>query len=472
MSSWPASIWFRTTVSLIAVDLFAILLIWTQVYLGLWNIITPEQDQRHRILPQLANAIEGVLTVSKTGQMELPPTLLSELAAENIVFTVLDGKGRFLIGSEGHVDAIKPTATFRFKEFFVRAATATEPALYGFSSHRLFGPNGYTIQVATSDGPRFFSSLILIIFRRLTWTSILVLIILIGANILSLRWALRPLRRAAEDATGIGPQNTSKRLPELNIPREILPLVQAVNLVLERLADGYRAQREFIADAAHELRTPLAVLKAHLDVLDDRQTAQSLEGDLAGMERLVSQLLAMARLDSIHVGADDLIDLTDLTVDVARYISPSAAKKGQRIEVIGVEHKIEVRGTHDSLFRALRNLVENALRHSPPESTITLLLTAAPPVVSVLDQGPGVPAELRDIIFKRFWHGQRDRAQDEGVGLGLAIVAATMKVHQGSVDITDAPDGGAAFNLRFPEIKAPLPGGGHAADAALFQYLQ
>ena len=439
----PLPLSLKTAFSFVAVNLVAAALIFLPFYLTFWNNIS------HRYDPELLAPIKTKWAKLREHGGD-DPALLADitksLAEYRIQLIAFDDDGRVIAASEGVTYPFFPQSHGWFEEHFSTPASDSRPALYGISKRM----HDITLQLGTTDPAFFYEAFIDKLMHYLAAVGGLFLLVTLAANVVILRWSLRPLRRVSEEAAAIGPQSTSRRLSDQGLPVEVLPLVRAINLVLDRLEDGYKAQRNFIADAAHELRTPLAVLKAHLDVLDDRQIAQSLGDDLSGMERLVSQLLAMARLDGIQIEEDDTVDLSALTVEVARHLGPIAFEQDREIEVVGGERPIWARGLYDFLFRALRNLVENALRHSPPGSLITLRLASHPPSVSVADHGPGVPAEMRETIFQRFWRGGRDRASDDGVGLGLAIVAATMKAHDGSIDIADVPGGGAVFSLRFP----------------------
>lgn len=440
MTRWRLSLSLKTTLALVFVNLVAAGLVFLQFYLTFWDNIFPHFDHEH--LASIKQFLDY-----RPGEAVPAPDVVALLEKHRLRFVVFDDAGRILSASAGIDAPFFPQSHSRFNELFRNTIALSKPGLYGFSNHS----NGVTVQLATTDPVLFYEAMIHRLAQHLTLISAVFLMVTLGANALVLRWSLRPIRRVSEDAAAIGPQTTSRRLSEHGLPTEILPLVRAVNLVLDRLEEGYIAQRNFIADAAHELRTPLAVLKAHLDVLDDRQIARSLEDDLAGMERLVSQLLAMARLEGIRITDDAAVDLSSLAVDVVRHLGPIAFDMNRDIEVVGGEQPIRVKGNPDCLFRALRNLVENALRHGPAHSTVTVRLNSSPPAIGVEDHGPGIPLEAREFIFQRFWRGGRDRNSEDGAGLGLAIVAATMRLHGGDVEIGDTLGGGATFVLRFPE---------------------
>lgn len=277
------------------------------------------------------------------------------------------------------------------------------------------------------------------------------LLLLLLVSILTLRGTLRPLLELSRQAEGIGPATADVRLPLTDIPREVLPLVRAVNLALDRLEQGIHRQREFTADAAHELRTPLAVLTAHIDTLPDPAVAAALRPDLAAMTHLVEQLLRVSRAEALVVSPADQTDLCRLAEDVAVWLGPTAIRARRSVEVIAPPSPVMVQGQEDALFHAIRNLVDNALRHTPENTVVSI--TVLPAVdgqgarVAVRDFGPGVPDHQREAVFRRFWRA--DHATP-GSGLGLSIVRRTMQAHGGTVEISTAAGGGACFTLSFP----------------------
>lgn len=273
------------------------------------------------------------------------------------------------------------------------------------------------------------------------------LLLLLLISILTVRGTLGPLRSLSRQVETIGPSATEVRLPLTDLPREILPLVKAVNRAFDRLDEGFRLQREFTANAAHELRTPLAVLTAHVDTLADREAAKALRQDLEGMAHLVEQLLCVARAEALALEPNARADLCAIARDVAAYLAPMAIHSGRMLEVDAPDHEIVVRGHEDSLFHAVRNLIDNALRYTPSGTSVIIGVSESPPQLTVRDWGPGVPAEKRDAVFRRFWRADR---RASGAGLGLSIVQRTMDGHHGSIAYEDAEGGGALFRLIFP----------------------
>ena len=173
-------------------------------------------------------------------------------------------------------------------------------------------------------------------FLHGAWVYLVLLLGLLIVSIFTIREAIRPVERLSTQAAAIGPQSTNLRLSEADVPKETLGFVRAVNLALDRLEAGFQVQREFTADAAHELRTPLAVLRAHIDTLTDKSVVDELRRDVDSMTHIVAQLLRIARLDAMVVDPRESSDLTEIVIAVASALIPSALEKGKRIEVHGV----------------------------------------------------------------------------------------------------------------------------------------
>ncbi|HUL04986.1 MAG TPA: ATP-binding protein [Candidatus Acidoferrum sp.] len=270
-------------------------------------------------------------------------------------------------------------------------------------------------------------------------------VLIIG--VLTIRDSLAPMQQLARRAARISPTATDVRLPAAGLPPELKPMVVAINGALDRLDEGFRMQREFTADAAHELRTPLAILATHLDSLENKQVAAALRADVERMSRLVNQLLSVATLEALAVAPDEIADLQAIAVDVAGSLAPLALKRGRSIAVTGTTEPVAVRGNAESLRQALRNLIENALQHTPAGTEVEIEVTHEP-AVHVSDRGPGVPPELRSRVIQRFWRA--DRRKGEGSGLGLAIVSRILAAHGGRLAVDDAAGGGARFSLVLP----------------------
>jgi signal transduction histidine kinase len=266
--------------------------------------------------------------------------------------------------------------------------------------------------------------------------------ILIG--VLTLRRGLRPLRRVSTAAAGIDPAQPEARLPTTGLPSEVAPLVHAVNEALRRLEQALLAQRRFMAEAAHALRTPLAVMTARLDLMEDRPDIEALRHDTDRLARLVGQLLGMARLESLPLDVTQQVDLHKVAAETIASLIPLAMRNDVELALREGPTLPHVRGNHAALVLALTNLIENALAHAPHGSTVEVAVTP-PATFAVLDRGPGVPVCLRDRIFQRFERGPVSR--EGGAGLGLAIVAEIATAHGGTVQVSEREGGGAVFTL-------------------------
>ena len=282
--------------------------------------------------------------------------------------------------------------------------------------------------------------------------SLPMLALLLLALVLTLQRALRPLDHLMRYARAINPSQTGLRLPTGDLPAELFGPVEAINGALDRLDLGFQAQRDFLADAAHELRTPLAILAAHLDSIPDKKSTANLRADIDRMGRLVSQLLMVAQLEALTIKPDESADLSAIATEIAALIAPLAYRRNRGIAVINADQPILVKGNRDTIYQALRNLVENALKFTAEETEVEIILDPAGSVV-VADRGPGIPPEQRSQLFQRFWRA--DRRQFGGAGLGLAIAHRIAIAHHGSLTVTDNPEGGTRFTLSIPLVMRP-----------------
>lgn len=278
-----------------------------------------------------------------------------------------------------------------------------------------------------------------------------VVAITLWVGIMTIRTSLRPVVALSEQAARIGPEAADVRLPEGGLPGEIQPLVTAVNRALDRLKAGLDRERRFMADAAHELRTPLAVLTARIDTLEGAGT-EGLRRDVARLNRLAEQLLRAGRLDAGPLDLSPRVDLRQVAVDAISALAPLAIRQGRELMLTGEAAPVWVRGNGPALLVALENLLENALAHTPPPGGIEVEV-CADGRVRVKDEGPGVPRGEREAIFRRFTRGAG--ARRGGAGLGLAIVLETARAHGGTVEVADRPGGGAVFELRVPAWPTP-----------------
>lgn len=364
-------------------------------------------------------------------------------------FIVIGPNGARLAGSPDVEEPLMPVENEAERYFELPKGNSPE-ALYGITL-RVAGISPPTfVQVAFPSSDVVFDSVLEEFLQDIAWLWVPFMLLMLVTNLLVARIALRPLSQTVEDAETIQPGGVSVKLSEEGLPDDVLALVKAINQALERLRQGYRAQEEFVGDMAHELRTPLAVMKAQLAVTD-APYARVLERELGTMERLVEQLLDRVRLGRFRIEPGDEVELREVARDAAAYLAPQIIARGRTIEVLAGEAPVRVAGGRDDIFRALRNLIENALEHAPEKSLISVEVTPAP-AITVRDRGPGFPPEVLDGENRRRGLVRSDHRN--GVGLGLSIVERTMLVHGGRLELFNAIDGGGCARLCFPP---PVP---------------
>jgi signal transduction histidine kinase len=288
-------------------------------------------------------------------------------------------------------------------------------------------------------------SLVSSFFAGSVWVLLPIFLAAMLVSVLTLRRGLRPILRVSAAAATVGAQ-PGARLPLAGLPREVTPLVEAVNDAVTRLEQTIATQRRFMAEAAHGLRTPLAVLTARLDSLDAPQAA-ALRQDADRMARLVSQLLSMARLESLPLAVSAQVDLRGVAVEAISTLAPIALQRGIDFALIGPEAPMPVQGNHDAIVLALTNLMENALSYAPAGSVIDIVL-GVPAAISVRDAGPGIPAGEIARLMQPFQRGAA--AAQGGAGLGLAIVSRIAAAHGGAIHAGNRAEGGCVFTLSFP----------------------
>lgn len=270
-------------------------------------------------------------------------------------------------------------------------------------------------------------------------------LILISVTVYTvLHFGLKPLRRMSEQAALIGPATLEDRLSLKTAPAEVAPLVEAFNGALDRLESGWRAQREFSANAAHELRTPLAALRAQVENRLEPEDREAAVREFDRLSRLIAQLLMLAEADHGSARAAETFDLVAVARRAASDLAPAILSGGRQLEFGTVVDAWPCRGDPPMVEVALRNLLENAIRHTRPGACITVTVGGLG-TVAVSDDGPGVPSVFAGRLFNRF--SKADPAGG-GAGLGLSIVKRIMALHDGEARLIPTARG-ACFELDF-----------------------
>ena len=270
--------------------------------------------------------------------------------------------------------------------------------------------------------------------------------------------ALRPIREFSDKIEEVQAQNLSDSRIEENNIKELNQLGISYNKMLERLSEAFEIQRQFTANAAHELRTPLALMQVQLDLYnsashpgndaDTLQTIKMVTEQNDKLNRMVKTLLDMSELQT--VGRDDIIVLDAIVEEVLADLEPLAVEKN--IKLIGKCEDATMIGSDILIYRLVYNLVENAIKYNHPlgQVTVTAYQRKKHVYLSVEDTGSGIPKELRDRVFEPFFRVDKSRSRElGGVGLGLALVHEIVRVHDGSICIKSGSAGGTIFEVKF-----------------------
>ena len=393
-------------------------------------------DQAQDIIEHLRTEPRGAVSLDLPTQIEEA----YEAGGADYLYVVYDRNGHALRSSSSEALHLLAGAVPQGREGFFQFLDPAHGAMHGYVTEA----DEFRVAVAEPRGEVLLESLVEQFPGIAVNWLVPILVITLVVAFITIRRGLSPLRRLSRDAASIGPQSTGVRLATHSLPGEVAPLVVAVNRALDRLDEGFQAQRRLTADVAHQLRTPLAVLTARIDTLDRTEISLALRRDVERMNRLVEQLLRMARLETADLDLSQPVDLWETAIEVISNLAPIAVAQEVELSLIGAEKPVLVRADGPAVAAALTNLVENALAHAPAGSSVEVEVTADG-AVRVLDEGPGIPETEQAAIFERFRRGSQ--AKTSGTGLGLAIVAETARLHGGRISVRNRPKAGAEFRL-------------------------
>ncbi len=248
--------------------------------------------------------------------------------------------------------------------------------------------------------------------------------------------SLAGLKEVVRMAPEIDPHKPGTRLPIQNVPTEVAPLIVAFNSILERLEEQFQARQHFLIDAAHELRTPIAIMQTRIEGIEDRQERQRLLDDVARLGETAEQLLAFERNSQV-TDINDTVDVVEIARTVVADLAPIALAAGYDISFESDVDTLKRRGSPSALPRAISNLVRNAIDHGGNAGAI-LVSVSSDARVAVSDEGPGIPPDQQKLIFEPFY---RVAPRSKGAGLGLSLVQQIMANHGGGVKVDSTPNG-------------------------------
>lgn len=457
---------------LVVTVLVASVLVWAAIYgIGMALMYWPVSGGFDRQLRDYANGLARV-----AGQDRAPEKLSQSLYGVNLVVTEFagdaehkDAAGFNVWNAGGEWVAGSPNVP-RMRPLGADAA--------GFHDAVIAG-EAYRVYTRWTDNKKFSIDVMQTGHgRRADFNSVMlspasvVAPLLVGLPLLLLpvlfvvRCGLKPMRKLSDELAARKPDDlTPVRMDEL--VAELQPVVNEVNGTLHKLDDLLRRERDFLADAAHELRTPLAVISAQVDDVLHAKTPEArleaergLQAGLGRANRLVGQLLTLARFEA-KADKGEPADVADVVRDVLAAHAREAREKSIQLAYRGPD-RVPVGCAHHTLESALGNLVGNAIRYGRHGGKVVVQVEVEPTlafVVSVCDDGPGIPGEERGRMFDRFWRGNQGTAS--GSGLGLAIVAAAVRQHNARIQVEDGIDGRGLC----VSVSVPAPDGSYA-DAA------
>lgn len=402
-------------------------------------------------LQRLVTAVsEGGLDRAASGELELPGEMEARYRDHpgSYGFELVEADGAVIAAVNPDVLRQIPPETGTVIELIAREDTIDGLNRH-YGSQSFKSPAGDTLRwrVAILDDPAgvLWGIALREVIDHVSMPAVPLIVLMLATIWLVLRKTLRPLETAAAAVQDVAtPDKDSVRLDLTGAPAEVVALGTAVNQLLDRLHATHAAQREFTANVAHELRTPLSLLTLELASIDDPAALRA-RSDTQSMTSLVNQLLAMARLEGLDSQQLQPIDIGAIGKAVVARLAPGIIAAGREIELVEEQTAI-VRGQRETLEAALRSLVENAARVSPAGSMIRVEVGPGP-IICVIDQGPGIPAGQEAAIFDRFHQG--DHAARGAAGLGLAIVRRTMELHGGLARARNEAVQGARFTLDF-----------------------
>jgi two-component system, OmpR family, sensor histidine kinase QseC len=372
---------------------------------------------------------------------------------KDLFYQIVDVSGMVLVASGSSRIAFSPDGKvfdpsvekFHFMHNGLRLYAVNQPLQYADSD--------YYLQVATSDRllDIFEFANIRPIFHTALAISLISLVLVSGIVVVTIKYMLKPLRDASQIASSISPSNLQGRLPIDKVPTELEPLIHAFNAALERLENGYKVQQELLATTAHELKTPLTLIRGEIEMSDGLESRDMLLSDIDQITRQVHQLLHLAEVRESHNYQLQVVEVNEVVSEVIIYLARFAKANGVAIDHMYTSDQIYVSADRSALFILIKNLIENSINHSPQGAAVSVRMGAK--FMEVRDQGCGVLEEHFPLLFNKFWRAPMQ--QGGGAGLGLAICKEITQTHKWEISASNTGHG-ASFRVSFTAVDSTV----------------
>jgi signal transduction histidine kinase len=272
-------------------------------------------------------------------------------------------------------------------------------------------------------------------------------VVFVCVTFISIRALVRPVENVTSQLLQIKPNQLDRRLSTKGVPSEVLPLVLGLNEAMERVEQGFEEQKRFVANAAHELRTPLAILSTRVELTEiPTEVEPALMGDIKYMSRVIEQLLDLSRAQNQVGFTHSPVDLKDIGKDVCMLLGPLSVTHQKELSLEIIDEECNVLGDKGALIILAKNLLENALKYASEHALVQMIITKNS--LSIKDSGPGISEGDRVKLFERFW--RKEQSALTGSGLGLSIVSEIANAHNADIDVICNNDlGGATFRVTF-----------------------
>ncbi|RDV00937.1 sensor histidine kinase [Trinickia dinghuensis] len=408
----------------------------------------PDALGRRQQMESVRHIVDG-LRFDGTGQLlsvqlRERQALIFRLAPNDVKYRVLDATGRELLASTSADPKGKGDWPWLTQDLAEAAGTIAPATIGGkvftVATQRVSsGTRIAYVQVAESK--QFVEALVTAKIEPIPATAgwaLLIATIIFGLTLpLTIRHVLRPLKEASDAAAKIDPYNLKTRLSSKGIPSEIKPLIDAFNGALTRLEKGFAVQQQFLAAAAHELQTPLTLLRGQIELQPEIKQRAHLLRDIDLMARQVRQLLHLAEVSEAQNFSFDDVNSLDVAQEVVAFLDGKADAKQVKLHIEAGETQPRIRADKSALFILLKNFVENAINVSPESGVVLLTIDEAS--IRIEDEGPGIRQDHLPFLFDRFWRAPDSKY--DGAGLGLSICREIASAHQWRLAVDVLPTG-------------------------------